>query len=195
MAAEIKIQPQDLWAKFQREKEELKTTMKLIAENPEYGVEIYLTEQDGYPAITVLVDDTECCCDVGLNASDCEQTASAIYDDYLTSKIIEILGAPEDDGDDLTEQEIQELIEDRENELSMLVYDFVRAVLDTDVEDYIRDPDTFCEDCVDHFLEYFDLLGVAGQFIGRLQHHGLSGLFADHSLHVHIGMIIQRRCV
>ena len=155
MAVEIKLQPEEVWPVFQRDKERLKHDMDLIASNMEYGVEIYLTEQDGYPSISVLVDDMECCCDLGINESDCKRTVSDIYDDYLTNRIIETLGARENECvEDFTEAEMEDLIDERENELTDLVFDFIRAVLDTDPEDYVEDADALCADCVDHFLEY-----------------------------------------
>lgn len=156
MAAKITVSASDVWGYFQDKKENLKSYMHQIASNPEYGVAIFVTEDSGLPSIVVTADNVQVYEETTVNEHDCEKTVDKIYDDYLTSKVINSL-VDNDDGesDDLTALEIEDMIDERENELDAAVYEFLMTVVqDAYIDDYTSDFDDIVEDLKEHFLEY-----------------------------------------
>lgn len=148
MAEKITIAAPDVWEYFQHHKRELKTSMREIASNNEYGIVIYITESCGFMSVVVTEDDTQIYEENIVNQYDCELTIRNIYNDYLTDKVINIICDTSTDGEE-TKIDIHDIISDREELLDEAVYGFVMAVMD---DTYIDD-DTL-QDLKDHFLEY-----------------------------------------
>lgn len=164
MVADIRFEPTDIWKVFQADKEKLRTTMKQIAENAELGVVIYLTEEDRgdtmLPNFVVYLDGSELYEECAVNENDCAQTAKKIYYDYLTgdrliNKIIEQdkQGQLEEDDD---QDDNEEMIENRENELDTAVYDFLCEVFEEPLDNIVgkKEAGEIYEDFKDHALEY-----------------------------------------
>lgn len=145
----ITVSATDVWGYFKKNKDDLKSSMHEIANNPEYGVEIFITEDSGLPSITVNIDNTEVYEEMVLNEVDCEKTVKRVYEEYLTDKVITVM--TEDNVDDDTE----DIITDREEELDYAVRDFVMTALNEVYVDILGvEFDKMIEDCKEHFLEY-----------------------------------------
>ena len=154
MAKEVIIEPEKLWDYYLQRKSSLDSTMFEIARNNEYGIAIYLSENDEHkPRIIVEADDSEVYSENIINASDAERTCSKIYDEYLTDKVVDILtDIANAEEDSLLEQ--QDAIEEREMELDCAVSDFISSVLGGDAYLDGENFDELIEDCKEHFLEY-----------------------------------------
>lgn len=150
MAARVILESNDVWEYFTEHKEELFNSMKMIAENQEYGIEIYLTENDGLPVVMVSVDGEEIAEEAAVSTNDCAYTVKEIYDKYLSKNVISILMGEEEE---YTIAEELEIIDDREAELDNAVYECLMAFA-PDLLDIVEDPDETCEDLKDHLCEY-----------------------------------------
>ena len=158
--AQIYVDASDIWDLFQKEKKLLEDHERKIAECPEYGTEIYLTGENGYPCIVVYADDDMVYTEICVSPADCKSVAQSIYNDYLTEKVLQKyldeLDEEESDGcdDDQLAGRLVD-IEDREADLDMAVFDFVNTALDRlCIEEYMDESDEMCADVKDHFLEY-----------------------------------------
>lgn len=155
MATNIIVEASDVWGFFMNHKEKLESQMKMIAENPTYGVEVYLTGSDGLATITVLADDEEVYEEQADNYMDCRTVVNEIYDTYLTSNALNALADAwldkNDEGLDAAEE--ADVIEEREIELDEAVYGLMEAFVPNlfDVED---DPDEVYEGLKDCICEY-----------------------------------------
>lgn len=169
MSANIIVEASAVWGYFQSKKADLFGTMILIAENPEYGTGIYLSNDCGYPDITVMADNVVVEEEIPTNPTICFLTVTDFYNDYLTASAIKLLSnfeesiRKEDDyetsiandkSEKLTAEDEREMIEDREDALDLAVLDFITAV--TDEPFYNTDPtySAIIEDVKDHFCEY-----------------------------------------
>ena len=152
MIATIDVQPRNVWKLFMENKAALRTKLKQIASNEEYGVEIYLTNTDEQAEIVVCMDGSECCSQTASTEAECEEVVSEIYDDYLTNNVLNMLCGDEYGDADAEEWQLSD-IEDREAELDDMVYTFISGILNDDFMSY-PEFDKICEDCKEHFLEY-----------------------------------------
>lgn len=155
----IIVQPEDVWSLFQREQWVLRTQLKKIAENPEFSVVVYLTVEQGMAQIVVYVDDNEFFSEMCVSESDCTRTVRKVYENYLTSRIMNELFGEEYEGEQNEEEysryKIETEIDDRENELNIAVSDFLSTVLDgISIEDITDEADLIYDDIKEHFLEY-----------------------------------------
>ena len=153
MTATINVQPRNVWALYQSEQVALRTKLKLIASNEEFGVEIYLTNTDERPNIVVCMDDVEVFSEFADNEEDLAELASDVYDEYLTSSVMNHLDDCYDEPGSYADDE-QFDIDMRENELDCLVYDFITGVLGYELSDYGPESTDIMDDCKEHFLEY-----------------------------------------
>lgn len=161
----INCEASDVWDYFQKQKEQLQTHMEIIAENPEFDVVIYLTAEsrgsysDGkemvLPNIIVYIDGNESYEEAAVNEDDCSQTAKRIYYEYLTderliNRIIEEDMASEDEDDR------QQQIDEREEDIDTAVSNFLQEILIDPLEDIVGsdDADEIYEDVKEHILEY-----------------------------------------
>lgn len=104
---DIYVEVQDLWNVFQTNKEELRTILKPVAENMEYGIVVYLTEDNDYPMLVVYVDDSEVYREPCISEDDCIVTGRKIYERYVidTNQILEsVVGTYESEDDDQEEE-------------------------------------------------------------------------------------------
>ena len=83
MAEKIVIEASDVWEYFDEFGTELSSAMHRIAENEEYGIEIFLTEERGFPCIVVEGDGMSLYEETIMNKADCESSVKEIYDTYL----------------------------------------------------------------------------------------------------------------
>lgn len=150
-----------VWNYHQGNKHILEDNTFLIAENDEYGVEIYLTSDGQYPQFNVIVDDTLQYCDFAMSIEDCRATLNEIYDDYLTENIIQnAINAEIDEStdhcsnSDSDEDIIAETIKSREGQLVAAMLDFLIEAMDSD--DAVSDSDFWekLRDCLEHTLKY-----------------------------------------
>lgn len=154
MAAKITVSASDVWGYFQDTKDDLKSHMHQIAGNPEYGVEIFVTEDSGFPSIVVTEDDVQVYEEITVSEDDCRETVDKIYNDYLTLSVINYLsGSDNDESDDLTALEIEDMINEREEELDAATYDFLTTAVQGEYLDK-SEFDDIVDDLKEHFLEY-----------------------------------------
>lgn len=151
MAQHILVDASEVWGLFQREKEMLSSRQKKIAENPEFGAEIYLEEVNGRPRIVAYLDDEEVYGEFCVNADDCRTTARNIYSSYLTENVLNYYFSEEDE---VIEQEME--IDDRESELDMAFCECLDIILDSAVAHTTgwNNVDEIYEDIKEHTLEY-----------------------------------------
>lgn len=151
MSEKITVAPSEVWNYYYANKQDLKTHMHLIASNEDYGVEIYITDDDGDPSIVVTADDRQVFAETVITMKDCGDLATKVYDDYLTDKALDILTTPIYQEEELTEDDI---IAVRESELDCAIYNFLTEVLEGYVDLDSRHTDEICDDLKEHFLEY-----------------------------------------
>lgn len=160
MHENIIVKPNEVWKYFFK-REPTESTF-LIAERPEYGIAIYLTESFntyGIPSIKVESDDVVIYSEDIINEKDCERTVKEIYDKYLSDQVFSLLA--ESETEDLLEighPEIAEAIEGRETEISDCICDMLNVILD-DGLDYLDSDESaeLIEDIKDHICEYIYL--------------------------------------
>ena len=141
----IILHPEEVWIYFIEHEDDLNNSMILIAENTNYGIEIYLTASNGLPCIMVTADDEEIEEFEVADCDECLEIAQQVYDCYLTSS--KWIGELED--------ERETMISDREEELEEAIYDMLLTLV-PDLFDII-DPhiiDDLCADMIDHICEY-----------------------------------------
>lgn len=149
MDVNITILPSDIWDYFQKSRDELRSCMHQIASNPAYGIEICLTEASGFPNIVVTADDVQVYQETVFDTQNCKAVVTKIYNDFLTSKVLDILS---DEPYDLSAFEFQDSIYEREEELDAAIYDFVAAVVS---KNWLEERfEAICDDLKEHFLEY-----------------------------------------
>lgn len=154
MTTNINMPPPDVWEYFQCVKDDLKSHMHQIADNYEYGVEIFLSEDSGFPNIVVVVDDEQVYDETVINAHDCQITVEEIYDKYLTSKAIDYLSNDGEMDEESAFFNVDDIIYERECDLDGAVFNFVKTVVQSDYINYIPDIDDVIDDLKEHFLEY-----------------------------------------
>ncbi len=156
---QIIIPAEDVWKTAQSEWAQLRTHLKKIAENPEFGVVIYITVDSELAQIVVYIDDNEFYSEQCVSELDCKTTARKIYDEYLGEKVLnKFLGEEEDDeeldDEEYTRYEEESEIDEREAEIYEAVVSFMSTILETDIDSFVDDEDLIYEDCAEHFLEY-----------------------------------------
>lgn len=159
MSAErIIVQAEDVWKVFQAEKQQLRTKLKEIAENPGFNVVVYLTEENERAQIVVYIDDAEFYSEQCVSELDCKTTVRKIYEQYLTDKVLNVYFGDDEEDEKLDEEysqyEAESDIEERELEIDVALLDFLDAVLEANIDELVDDADVICEDCKEHFLEY-----------------------------------------
>lgn len=143
------LEPSGVWEYFQENCDDLRDMMFLVAENDEYGTEIYITNDGGLPAVIVTADGVQVFEEAIVSERDCEKTVGKAYDTYLTEAAVQALL------EDMYLEDDEELsINEREEELNDAIYDFLIVVLDGFLDENSCDYDKLCEDLKDHFCEY-----------------------------------------
>ena len=150
----IERAPTEVWGLFNRKKKELSATYERIACNPDIGIDIYLSSEERgteiFPIISVFLDDNEIYSEVCMNEIDCEQTTKKIFYEYLSEeRLIDRLN------DETDEEEKQEEIEVRENELCDATMDYISALMDESIDAFGADESfEIAKDVLDHMCEY-----------------------------------------
>lgn len=145
----IYIQPADVWEYYQEHEKELCSSMKIIAERNDFGVEIFLTQTSCLPCVMVTIDNEEATAEVVRNEKECAEIVSEFYDEYLSDDFLSELIS---DSDDYTIPEQLDLIDEREAELDEAVY----MLLDTFIQitQFDGNADDLCDDIKEHLCEY-----------------------------------------
>lgn len=153
----IHVPANRVWAYFKRYEGELRSSLHLIAEWDECGIEIYLTAESDFPCIQVFADDTFVEEKISASADECEEDADEIYDSYLTQnlfgKLEEFSGI--DDHDRYADED---KAEEREAELDVALADFLEVALKNgelpDNESAIDPEDELFQEIKETFLEF-----------------------------------------
>ena len=157
----INYEASEIWEMFQKRKEYFRTHMEIIAENPEFEVVIYLSEEDRgttmLPSIVVCIEQNEVYSEAAVNEHDCEQTVKKIYFEYLNEeRLINMMLKEDDEVDEHERALLEDEIEQRDCEL----YDAVDLLLDTFLNEGLdrivgyADADNIRTEVVDHLCEY-----------------------------------------
>lgn len=124
-----------------------------LAENEDYGITVYMSLYGVFPVVTVEADGCEILEEIIEDSSECEKKVQAIYNDYLTSNVIDILGDANDGEENKTLMEKLDKIDERELELDNAVWDLINVFV-PNLFDIEEDPDEVYEDMKDHISEY-----------------------------------------
>lgn len=153
MNQRIILQPSEVWDHCQANQEDLVSNMHEIASYTEYGIVIYLSVNErALPCITVEADDTEIYSECVVDATDCYKAVQTIYEEYLTSKVFEVISKLDEERD-FTAFDEEYAISERETELDTAVWEFLEVVFG---EQYVEldDMSEITEDVKEHILEY-----------------------------------------
>lgn len=157
MAAQIILQPSEVWDYYLKHKNELTSTVFEIASNDEYGVTVYLSESNNkLGTILVEADDVTVYKEVIVSRDDACKTVLKIYDEYLSSEFIndEVSQCEKQDVEN-TDYHSEDVILAREEELNEAVGVFIDCVCPGIFDAGITDDRI--EDIKDHFLDYLYL--------------------------------------
>lgn len=150
--AKIFVPPKDLWEYFDKNRLHLLSVMEPIAQNSDFDVIIYISNDRGLPLLTIESSNVD---SVGFpieSKNTCEATASKVYELYLTEQIVSVM--MEEIESETEELDIEDVIAEREADIDSfferLIDDLfgVASGCDTVVnQDVIND-------CKEHLLEY-----------------------------------------
>ena len=148
--ANIIIEAKDVWNYFTEHRKELIEDMITIAENTDFDVTIYLTNEDDLPYLMVESDNIN---SVQINIEDEESCGSIVqeaYKQYLTENILSIIAAEQE-----AEEDIELIIEEREGDIDGFILRLLEDLFgDDEPTIYSEEVDDIVEDCKEHFLEY-----------------------------------------
>ena len=148
--ANIIIEAKDVWNYFTEHRKELIEDMITIAENTDFDVTIYLTNEDDLPYLMVESDNIN---SVQINIEDEESCGSIVqeaYKQYLTENILSIIAAEQE-----AEEDVELIIEEREGDIDGFILRLLEDLFgDDEPIIYSEEVDDIVEDCKEHFLEY-----------------------------------------
>lgn len=143
----IIVEASNVWDYFQKHKTELEKAEYIIAENDDYGVNITLSSERGFPCFVVTADNYQYAEECASSKNECGETARKLYDFYLTDKILE------DENLNLIDRE--EVISERELELDEAIITLLDVILEDNAVALMGvDVDEICEDLKENILEY-----------------------------------------
>lgn len=155
---DIYVTPEDIWDYYEDNKKDLEKCMHKIAENKEFGVIVYLTDDYGFPGIIVEADDKTVYTDFVATPKDCADVVSEVYENFLSYKAVQTLAnidiVHDDDEPEVTLPDLEDEIEERELEIEDALWAFLDDVLGGDATLEIMTGDEMFEDIKEHFLEY-----------------------------------------
>ena len=146
MSAKIHIPADEVWSFFFKNKERCTEEMVEIASNDETKYAVYLTEDEGYPMLSVCHGDDEPEYEEGaISKDDCTETAKRIFIRYLFPVTVtcgktvfqdNITNDDDelDEDDESTEQDRLDEIYERDDELTLALCDFLKVVFEEDVD-------------------------------------------------------------
>lgn len=154
MSAKYFVEAQGVWDFIQ----DKQPALYKLAENPTYGIEVYVSWDVPNIEISVEADGVILFVGTADSAESCEELVSRVYSEYTTNSIVNTLltESEEDRINSEVEDELSEddKIEEREAELDDAVYYFVSAVLGDFFDDVLDELGELCDDLKEHFLEY-----------------------------------------
>lgn len=157
----IHVDAGELWNYAYVHRNELLDSEYLVAENTDYGIEIYVTMDSYYPIIKVYADDHVVSEEEVFSSFTCREIAEETYENYLTIAYVNSSAGIADqpkvqpdnaDGEDKIDP-TEELIIEREIEIEEAVEDFLHA-LGVDENLGTEEFNKVVADCADHFCEY-----------------------------------------
>lgn len=143
----IMVEADEVWGYFQQNKDELRNNAHVIAENDEFGVEITIAEEFGFPYIVVTADGYQYTEEYPASKSDCSAIVRELYDTYLTERFF-----VEEEEETRFDQE--DSISERELELDEAIMCLLEVILEEDPAMLGANADTICDDIKEHILEY-----------------------------------------
>lgn len=146
--ANIIIEPKDIWEYFKEHHIALMHDMVIVAENNDFDVVIYLTNEENKPCLVIEssnVESTEFCVE---NEDNCEAVVQEVYNLYLTDRIMTVIA------EEVEEISQEDVIDERELDLDSFVMRFLEDVLDENPILYTDIINDVAQDCKEHFLEY-----------------------------------------
>ena len=166
MAFEIGLKPNQVWDFYNKNVARLSDEMVSIAKNDHTGYEIFLTEEEGVPMISVYKDDKLVYEEGAVSEADTEKTVREIYQKYLLPLVAVVSKEPkkeataEEDGEEASDEEMTRLdqedqVYEREDAIYLAFQDFLQVL----AEDDYSIKDTFQEDAevneiIDHIVEF-----------------------------------------
>lgn len=167
MAFEIGLKPNQVWDFYNKNVARLSDEMVSIAKNDHTGYEIFLTEEESVPMISVYKDDKLVYEEGAVSEADTEKTVREIYQKYLLPLVAVVSKEPkkeetttEEDGEEVSDEEMTRLdqedqIYEREDAIYLAFQDFLQVL----AEDDYSIKDTFQEDAevnaiIDHIVEF-----------------------------------------
>lgn len=160
MGVKIHIPANEVWSFFYKNKERCKEEMIEIAYNDETKYAVYLTEDDGYPMLSVCHGNDEPEYDEGaISKDDCTETAKRIFERYLfpvtvynEKNVISQSNGSEYKVKADTQQEMEDEIYQREDELQLALCNFLQIVFENEDDDILN---TYGEAIINEILDYF----------------------------------------
>lgn len=173
MEPTIHIKPVEGWGYFAKNRSRLSDELVEIASNESTNTSVYMTEEDGKPYLYVYRDDKkifQSSCDTVFEA---ERNLRVIYAQYLTP--IQIADEDEDDAeivaedeeidtdtpplpniDEMSEEEFQEYVSEREDTIFAAVKDMIEVMVEGSLDSLNMDKkdDSFMDNIVDHIVEH-----------------------------------------
>jgi len=119
----ITVSPKNIWRYFQENREVLKKNIVTIAENDATGNQICVTENNSFPQILVYINNTIKYAETMISEGDAIATATRLYSQYLKT--------PPDE-EELTRQDLEDEMYERETELYDATKDFLDVVIGND---------------------------------------------------------------
>ena len=160
MAAEILVPPENVWGVFMANGcSILENSEQVIATNQEYGVEICLASEQGFPVVYVYMDSEPVESEYIYSQANCEASVRNLYDKYLSGNVVNTVltdgdtGDESDGFDEISQLRWDDMMAVREGELDDAVLDLLNT-LEPDIDIMIEDIPDFIEDLKDHLCEY-----------------------------------------
>lgn len=152
----IHIDSADLWNYAYINRDDLLDNEHLIAENTDYGIEIYVTMSSYYPVVKVYADDQVVSEEEIFSSFTCRKIVGETYENYLTVAYVNsgtVSGKPDDVNNEDDIDPTEEMIIEREIEIETAVEDFLHA-LGVDENLGTEEFNKVVADCAEHFCEY-----------------------------------------
>lgn len=156
----IYVPAEDVWDYYEDNLHDLKKSMHKIAENTDYGVTVYLSDDTGFPDVIIDADGETVYQDFIASPKECEEMMTKIYENFLSAKAIETLAnidiTCDDDGPEpeIPLFDLDDEIEEREIEIENALWVFLDTVLGNNAALEMVDTDETFTDIKEHFLEY-----------------------------------------
>ena len=146
--SDVLISPENIWAYFEKHREELKKKSETVAQNDDFDVLICLGVENDLPILTVESSNVDSVEFIIEDKESCAETVTGVYELYLTDQIISVIL------DETDELELEDRIAEREADIDSFVRRFLEDLFEDEPILYSETMDDVVEDCKEHFLEY-----------------------------------------